>query len=89
MNQQKIINKAKEKENKRVRVKSTLAFVFMAFTSYYTQAPHNGVPGYNTCVFGVYKVAPKYKDTCNNHMPRIQSLASPHLIDISTWFRVN
>jgi hypothetical protein len=28
VNQQKMMNKAKEKENKRVKVKSTLAFVF-------------------------------------------------------------
>jgi hypothetical protein len=51
-----MMNKAKEKENKRVKVKSTLAFVFIAFTSYYTQAPHNGILEYNTCVDDVYKV---------------------------------
>ena len=46
----------KEKLNKRVKVKSTLAFVFITFTSYYTQAPHNGVLVYNIYVGVVYKV---------------------------------
>jgi len=47
---------AKEKLNKRVKVKSTLAFVSMKFTSYYTQTPRNDTLEYNTYVFVVYKV---------------------------------
>jgi hypothetical protein len=51
-----MMNRAKEKENKRAMVKSTLAFVFMTFTSYYTQTPRNGILEYNTCDGVVYKV---------------------------------
>jgi len=50
------MRRAKEKENKRVKVKSTLAFVFITFTSYYTRAPHNDTLEYNNCVDVVYKV---------------------------------
>ena len=48
MNQQKTIKRAKEKENKRAMVKSTLAFAFITFTSYYTQSPRNDILEYNT-----------------------------------------